>query len=111
MEVSWVCCVLALKWPHTWMCALCGQRYQELSPTTVSSIKKIKKSDCYEEIPSLTQGFQDEDACVLGARGICQHLYDSAPSGRHGTMTYMCRALARILKLPINNGDMDCVIS
>ena len=53
----------------------------------------------------------DTDKHMLGARNICQHLYDSAPSGRHGTMTYMCRALAHILQLPINNGDMDCVVS
>ncbi|XP_070197407.1 probable phosphorylase b kinase regulatory subunit alpha isoform X7 [Littorina saxatilis] len=47
----------------------------------------------------------------MGARGICFHLYDSAPSGPHGTMTYMCRALARLFNLPVQNGDLECTIS
>ena len=49
-------------------------------------------------------------AQCMGARNICQNMYDSAPSGRHGTMTYMCRALARLLQLPIQNGELECVI-
>ncbi|XP_050079490.1 probable phosphorylase b kinase regulatory subunit alpha isoform X1 [Anopheles maculipalpis] len=45
-----------------------------------------------------------------GAAYICQHLYDSAPSGSYGTMTYMARAVASVLELP-KHGDMDCTIS
>ncbi|XP_058127449.1 probable phosphorylase b kinase regulatory subunit alpha isoform X1 [Anopheles ziemanni] len=45
-----------------------------------------------------------------GAAYICQHLYDSAPSGSYGTMTYMARAVASVLELP-KQGDMDCTIS
>ncbi|XP_048480951.1 probable phosphorylase b kinase regulatory subunit alpha isoform X2 [Plutella xylostella] len=33
-----------------------------------------------------------------GAAGVCQHLYDSAPSGSYGTMTYLARATARLLQ-------------
>ncbi|CAH0717291.1 unnamed protein product, partial [Brenthis ino] len=32
-----------------------------------------------------------------GAGGVCQLLYDSAPSGRYGTMTYLARAVAALL--------------
>ena len=46
-----------------------------------------------------------------GARNICQQLYDTAPSGRYGSMTYMCRALAHIIHLPASNGDIECAIS
>ncbi|KAJ8298449.1 hypothetical protein KUTeg_024980 [Tegillarca granosa] len=45
-----------------------------------------------------------------GAAGICLHLYDSAPSGRYGTMSYLCRALAKTLNLPSGPND-DCVVS
>ncbi|XP_076326518.1 putative phosphorylase b kinase regulatory subunit alpha isoform X3 [Tachypleus tridentatus] len=45
-----------------------------------------------------------------GAAGICQHYYDSAPSGCYGTMTYMIRAVASTLDcLPPN--ALDCSIS
>ncbi|KAL3879258.1 hypothetical protein ACJMK2_031560 [Sinanodonta woodiana] len=47
-----------------------------------------------------------------GAAGICQHLYDSAPSGRYGTMSYLCRAVAKQLHLPFGpNGDLECAVS
>lgn len=48
----------------------------------------------------------------MGAAGICQHFYDSAPSGRYGTLPYMCRALAHILKLPADaDNGLECAIS
>jgi phosphorylase kinase alpha/beta subunit len=53
----------------------------------------------------------DQEEQCMGARGICQHLYDSAPSGRHGSMTFLCRALANILNLPVSNGELECCIS
>ncbi|KAL8604076.1 hypothetical protein ACOMHN_024901 [Nucella lapillus] len=53
---------------------------------------------------------EEIDRC-LGARNICLQMYDSAPSGRHGTMTYMCRALARLLQLPVHDGELECVLS
>lgn len=40
---------------------------------------------------------------------ICQHFYDSAPSGCYGTMTYLVRAVSQMLDLP--NTNLDCVIS
>ncbi len=33
------------------------------------------------------------------AAGICLHFYDSAPSGRFGTINYFLRALLRILRV------------
>lgn len=53
--------------------------------------------------------------CALlcaGAAGVCQHLYDSAPSGRHGTMTYIARAVALLLadRMP-NNHEFECAIT
>ncbi|XP_060070242.1 probable phosphorylase b kinase regulatory subunit alpha [Ylistrum balloti] len=47
-----------------------------------------------------------------GAAGICHHFYDSAPSGRYGTMSYLCRALAKIFGVPAGStDDIECVIS
>lgn len=45
-----------------------------------------------------------------GAAYICQHLYDSAPSGSFGTMTYIARAVASVLEGLPKQGDMDCTI-
>ncbi|OWF44218.1 Phosphorylase b kinase regulatory subunit alpha, liver isoform [Mizuhopecten yessoensis] len=46
------------------------------------------------------------------AAGICHHFYDSAPSGRYGTMSYLCRALANILGVPAGSTDsIECAIS
>ncbi|XP_055383024.1 probable phosphorylase b kinase regulatory subunit alpha isoform X3 [Condylostylus longicornis] len=45
-----------------------------------------------------------------GAAYICQHLYDSAPSGSYGTMTYMARAVALVLDCVPKHGEMDCTI-
>ncbi|XP_022208959.1 probable phosphorylase b kinase regulatory subunit alpha isoform X4 [Drosophila obscura] len=46
-----------------------------------------------------------------GAAYICQHLYDSAPSGSYGTMTYMSRAVALVLDCLPKHGEMECAIS
>ncbi|XP_059490369.1 probable phosphorylase b kinase regulatory subunit alpha [Neocloeon triangulifer] len=46
-----------------------------------------------------------------GAAYICQHFYDSAPSGSYGTMTYITRAMVCLLDCLPREGDMDCVIS
>ncbi|XP_013103278.1 probable phosphorylase b kinase regulatory subunit alpha isoform X8 [Stomoxys calcitrans] len=46
-----------------------------------------------------------------GAAYICQHLYDSAPSGSFGTMTYMARAVALVLDCVPKHGEMECSIS
>ncbi|BFG00458.1 probable phosphorylase b kinase regulatory subunit alpha [Drosophila madeirensis] len=46
-----------------------------------------------------------------GAAYICQHLYDSAPSGSFGTMTYMSRAVALVLDCVPKHGEMECAIS
>ncbi|KAK6168459.1 hypothetical protein SNE40_020988 [Patella caerulea] len=53
----------------------------------------------------------DVVAQSMGAANINQHFYDSAPSGRFGTMSYLCRALAKMLRLPISQNDtMECNI-
>ncbi|XP_013185837.1 probable phosphorylase b kinase regulatory subunit alpha isoform X1 [Amyelois transitella] len=47
-----------------------------------------------------------------GAATVCQHLYDSAPSGSYGTMTYLARAVASLLSDRIPNADpIQCAIS
>ncbi|KAK5643764.1 hypothetical protein RI129_007609 [Pyrocoelia pectoralis] len=46
-----------------------------------------------------------------GAAYICQHFYDSAPSGCYGTMTYITRAVATILECVPKQGELDCSIS
>jgi phosphorylase kinase alpha/beta subunit len=46
-----------------------------------------------------------------GAAYICQHFYDSAPSGCYGTMTYMTRAVAVTLDCLPKQGEVDCTIS
>lgn len=44
-----------------------------------------------------------------GAAGICRYFYDTAPSGRFGTMTYFSRAVAkRVSFLPHLN---ECVVA
>ncbi|XP_030028189.2 probable phosphorylase b kinase regulatory subunit alpha isoform X3 [Manduca sexta] len=47
-----------------------------------------------------------------GAAGVCQHLYDSAPSGSYGTMTYLARAVAALLadRLPTDQ-PIECAIT
>ncbi|KAL5012659.1 hypothetical protein ScPMuIL_011210 [Solemya velum] len=54
----------------------------------------------------------EQQAHCVGAADICQPLYDSAPSGRFGTMSYLCRALAQIMHLPVGNDEnLECVVS
>lgn len=38
-----------------------------------------------------------------GAAGICLHFYDSAPSGRFGSITYLSRAVALIIDIAMPN--------
>ncbi|XP_060553595.1 probable phosphorylase b kinase regulatory subunit alpha isoform X3 [Ruditapes philippinarum] len=49
-------------------------------------------------------------ASSQGAAGICQHLFDTAPSGRYGTMSYMARGLAMALNLD-QHQNLECSIS
>ncbi|XP_026671676.1 probable phosphorylase b kinase regulatory subunit alpha [Ceratina calcarata] len=46
-----------------------------------------------------------------GAAYVCQHFYDSAPSGSFGTMTYITRAVASTLNCLPKDGDLECTIS
>ena len=52
----------------------------------------------------------DELLCG-GAAGVCQHFYDSAPSGSYGTMTYLVRAVADTLHCVPKDGQIDCNIT
>ncbi|XP_050302994.1 probable phosphorylase b kinase regulatory subunit alpha isoform X1 [Anthonomus grandis grandis] len=45
-----------------------------------------------------------------GAAYICQHFYDSAPSGSYGTMTYLTRAVAVYLDCVPKSGELECSI-
>lgn len=45
-----------------------------------------------------------------GAAGICLHFYDSAPSGRFGTMTCLCRAAAKELPLHFPTATADGIL-
>ncbi|KAL1509746.1 hypothetical protein ABEB36_004437 [Hypothenemus hampei] len=45
-----------------------------------------------------------------GAAYICQHFYDSAPSGAYGTMTYLTRAIAIYLDCVPKTGELECSI-
>ncbi|KOC69336.1 putative phosphorylase b kinase regulatory subunit alpha [Habropoda laboriosa] len=46
-----------------------------------------------------------------GAAYVCQHFYDSAPSGSFGTMTYITRAISSLLNCLPKDGDLECTIS
>ncbi|XP_012349937.1 probable phosphorylase b kinase regulatory subunit alpha isoform X3 [Apis florea] len=46
-----------------------------------------------------------------GAAYVCQHFYDSAPSGSFGTMTYITRAIASLLNCLPKDSDLECSIS
>ncbi|XP_066948049.1 probable phosphorylase b kinase regulatory subunit alpha isoform X13 [Macrobrachium rosenbergii] len=46
-----------------------------------------------------------------GSAYICQHFYDSAPSGSFGTMSYMVRAVAITLNCFPQEGEIDCSVS
>lgn len=51
----------------------------------------------------------NENPCG-GAAGICQHFYDSAPSGCYGTMTYLIRSVATTMDC-LPKQELDCTIS
>jgi len=46
-----------------------------------------------------------------GAANICQHFYDSAPSGCYGTMTYLVRSVAQTLTCLPKDGQLDCNVA
>ncbi|XP_055893661.1 probable phosphorylase b kinase regulatory subunit alpha isoform X10 [Biomphalaria glabrata] len=49
---------------------------------------------------------------AMGAANISLYFYDSAPSGRFGSMAYMCRALVNIINLPVGTDNaVECTIS
>lgn len=46
-----------------------------------------------------------------GVAYICQHFYDSAPSGSYGTMVYIAKAVASVLNCLPKHGESECTIS
>jgi len=45
-----------------------------------------------------------------GAAGMCVHLYDSAPSGTYGSMSYLVRATCSVLNTIPPEGNIDCSV-
>merc|ERR1719319_909604 len=45
-----------------------------------------------------------------GAASICVHLYDSAPSGTYGSMSYLVRATCAVLNTIPPEGNIDCSV-
>ena len=43
-----------------------------------------------------------------GARAICEHFYDLAPSGRYGSMNYLFKSITQMLRI---NENPDCIVS
>ena len=64
---------------------------------------------CANEGPAKECCCLRKGACQ-GPLGICIHFYDSAPSGRYGTMSYFSHALVEKLKL-IPTTSTDCRVS
>ncbi|KAH9640651.1 hypothetical protein HF086_000595 [Spodoptera exigua] len=58
------------------------------------------------------EGSREGSLVCGGAAGVCQHLYDSAPSGSYGTMTYLARAVAALLAdtMPLDS-PIECTIT
>ena len=49
---------------------------------------------------------------VKGAAGISLDFYDTAPSGRFGTMSYICKAAVNTLHFPTTQeNNLDCIVS
>ncbi|PAA91890.1 hypothetical protein BOX15_Mlig023206g1 [Macrostomum lignano] len=44
-----------------------------------------------------------------GACGVCLHFYDSAPSGRYGTLTYLARAMPDFVEIPQGESGHACI--
>lgn len=65
-----------------------------------------KPKDDKEGTPSYPTGL-----LCGGAAYICQHLYDSAPSGSYGTMVYIAKAVASVLSGLPKHADAECTIS
>ncbi|EEB10958.1 phosphorylase B kinase alpha, kpb1, putative [Pediculus humanus corporis] len=53
---------------------------------------------------------QNDSLVCGGAAYICQHFYDSAPSGSYGTMTYITKAVALLIKSLPDDQVLDCSI-
>ena len=59
--------------------------------------------------PAVSCCIRDLGSCG-GPAGICTHFYDSAPSGRYGTLSYLAQSVANQLK-GLHAPSDDCKIS
>ena len=63
-----------------------------------------------------TKNMTDERRTSLHCRGsnqICIYFYDTSPSGRYGTMTYLLRSFAETIPIPYDktaNSLIDCQV-
>ncbi|XP_073998061.1 probable phosphorylase b kinase regulatory subunit alpha isoform X2 [Rhodnius prolixus] len=62
---------------------------------------------CAKDTLSLVEG----GLLCGGAAYICQHFYDSAPSGSFGTMTYIMKAVLTLLDCFPKDGQIECNVS
>lgn len=65
---------------------------------------------CAKNDPEQAQNYAGGLLCG-GAAYICQHFYDSAPSGSYGTMVYIAKAVASVLNCLPKSGESECTIS
>ncbi|KAK9508861.1 hypothetical protein O3M35_006320 [Rhynocoris fuscipes] len=57
------------------------------------------------------RGFIEGSLVCGGSAYICQHFYDSAPSGSYGTMTYIMKAVLSLLECFPQDGQIECNVS
>lgn len=65
---------------------------------------------------AVQEGGDARECCVGGApcggvNGVCTQFYDSPPSGRYGTLTYMSRALVGLSPSSQTKEDLECFVS
>ena len=52
------------------------------------------------------------DSAPVDGAGILLDFYDTAPSGRFGTMSYLCKAAMTMLSFPeTKDGNLNCSVS
>ncbi len=116
-----------------------GQRLMSNSPLVVANVINTAQKLFLEDQVGAIQAFVDDDllpngllyqlcpqkssggpalsCCVKdwgscgGPAGICTHFYDSAPSGRYGTMSYLAQAVATQLRGLNRSSSTECKIS
>lgn len=65
---------------------------------------------CAKDIKDESESLANGLLCG-GVAYICQHFYDSAPSGSYGTMVYIAKAVASVLNCLPKQSENECTIS